>query len=208
MPERMKSRPNTCVGELPEATMIQEHNLVIIGGSGRNVGKTEFVCRLIARLSTTNTIYGLKISAIYPDEGIFHGNHGRSDVHSAIFEETRADTGKDTSRMLRAGAARVFYLRSEDKGILSAYRRWRRRVPADAAIVCESNSLAMYVRPAIYIMITKAAGVVKPRAQKMLEQADMVVFSDGKSGFGDLCRLHFTAGGFVLDSDKTEGGAR
>ncbi|HKJ63838.1 MAG TPA: hypothetical protein VJ969_00435 [Desulfopila sp.] len=188
--------------------MLQDRNLIIIGGSGRNVGKTEFVCRLIARLSTTNTIYGLKISAIYPDEGIFHGNHGRTDTHNAFFEETRADTGKDTSRMLRAGAARVFYLRSEDKDVLSAYSRWRRNVPADAGIVCESNSLAKYVRPAIYIMIRKEAGEVKPRAQKMLELADMVVFSDGKSGFSDLCRLHLTAGGFVLDSEEPKGGAR
>ncbi len=181
--------------------MKRDRNLVIIGGCGRNVGKTEFACRLIARISAAQKIYGLKISAIYPDEGIFHGNHGKSGEGRALFEETRADTDKDTSRMLRAGAARVFYLRSEDSGILSAYSQWRRLVPVTAAVICESNSLAKYVRPAVFVMVRKLAGQIKPRAQKMLEQADLVVFSDGTSGFDDLRRLRYTGDGFKLDSE-------
>src|SRR6056297_165204 len=98
--------------------MLHDPNLLIVGGTGRNVGKTEFVCRLIEKISRTEVVYALKVSAIFPDEEIYHGNHdGEESVHH-LFEETRMETGKDTSRMLQAGASRVFYLRGDDNTIL------------------------------------------------------------------------------------------
>ena len=42
-----------------------------------------------------------------------------------FFEEVRSDTGKDTSRMLRAGAEKVFFLCGDSGDILEDMRRFR-----------------------------------------------------------------------------------
>ena len=174
--------------------MITDKNLIIIGGAGRNVGKTEFVCRLIEKFSRTMDIYGLKVSAIYPDEELLHGDHSEDEVRNSLFEETRADTTKDTSRMLRAGAKRVFYLRSDDKSISAVFSEFQKRLPTGAVVVCESNSLINFVRPGLFLIVRSVDGGIKPRALPLLEQADGVIVSDKKSGFPDMAKISFEAG--------------
>ena len=170
--------------------MLFDNTVLIVGGTARNVGKTEFVCRLIEKISANNSVYALKVSAIFPDEGIYHGDHTGEPEDQHLFEEMRHDTAKDTSRMLRAGAKRVFYLRCEDNCILEAFNRFRNQLPADTAIVCESNSLAEHVQPGLLIMVTKDKEQIKPRAKERLKHADLIVFSDGSSGFKELDQIH------------------
>jgi len=125
--------------------MKQDNKLLIVSGTGRNVGKTEFVCRLIKKKSTKHEIYALKVSAVYPDEDIYHGNHSEEFSNHYLLEETRKDTAKDTSRISKAGAQRVFYLRSNDAGIKRGFAGFRKHIPKKAVIVCESNSLWQHV---------------------------------------------------------------
>jgi hypothetical protein len=171
--------------------MLLDNTLLIVGGTARNVGKTEFVCRLIKKTSANNSVYALKVSAIFPDEGIHHGDHSGEPEDQHLFEEKRHDTAKDTSRMLRAGAKRVFYLRCEDNCILEVFNRFRKQLPADTAIVCESNSLAKHVQPGLLIMVTKDGEEVKPRAKARMDHADLIVVSDGSSGFKELDQIHY-----------------
>lgn len=170
---------------------IDDH-LLIVGGTARNVGKTEFVCRLIKKFSRNFPVFGLKVSAIFPDEGIYHGDHTNDNKARRLVEETRLDTNKDTSRMLRAGAHRVYYLRSEDDGILSGYKELRKQLSRDAVIVCESNALGEHLRAGLQVMVTKEKVSVKARAQARLRKADLIVVSDGCSGFKELERINFT----------------
>ncbi|SHO46749.1 P-loop NTPase family protein [Desulfopila aestuarii] len=175
-------------------------NLLIVGGTGRNVGKTEFVCRLIAKLSLQTDIYALKVSAIHPDEEIYHGDHG-GDCSSLgqLAEESRQVGNKDTIRMLRAGAKRVFYLRSDGSGIEKGFQEFLNTIPEEAAIICESNSLGDVVDPALLIVVKAAAGQVKPRAIAQLERADLVIISDGQSGFPQLEKIDYdTVAGWYL----------
>lgn len=171
--------------------MLQDNTLLIVGGTARNVGKTELACRIIKKISTETHVYALKVSTIFPDEGIYHGNHSEDSEDQSLFEETRYDTAKDTSRMLRAGAKRVFYLRSEDTGILEAFTRFRSQLPADTAIVCESNSLAGHVQPGLLVMVKKEGEKIKVRAEKRLKTADLIIVSDGSSGFNELDQIHY-----------------
>lgn len=173
--------------------MIVDDHLLIVGGTARNVGKTEFVCQLIKAISHNHSIYGLKVSAIFPDEGIYHGTHSDDVATRQVIEETRLDTSKDTSRMLQAGARRVFYLRSEDDGILSGYQEFKRQLPHDALIVCESNALGEHLKAGLQIIVTKKDVPVKPRAQARLEKVDLVISSDGYSGFKELERIDYTS---------------
>lgn len=165
-------------------------NLLIVGGAGRNVGKTEFVCRLIRKIAKKHEVYGLKVSTIFPDEQLFHGDHSGDAPSGHLYEETRVSPEKDTSRMLRAGAKRVFYLRSDDnKGVLAGFEEFLQKIPRDAAVICESNSLGNIVEPALYIMVKSVSGEVKTRAITQLAHADLVVVSDGQSGFPEIEKI-------------------
>ncbi len=166
--------------------MHKDERLLVVGGAGRNVGKTEFVCRLIAKFATNRDIYGLKVSTIFPDEALFHGTHADDEPVHQLFEETRRELAKDTSRMLRAGAKKVYYLRSDDSGIKESFEYFRNLVPENAIIICESNSLGQVVIPGLKIMVRSTNGQVKPRAIAQLKEADIVVVSDGSSGFPEL----------------------
>ena len=182
------------------------NTLLIVGGTGRNVGKTEFVCRLIAQIASHHSVYALKVSSIFPDEEMYHGSHKENEGRRQLFEETRSNTQKDTSRMLRAGATKVFYLQGSDSEVDSGYNEFLAQVPEKTAIVCESNSLGQFVRPALSVMVRTSDGVIKPRAVPQLESADLVVVSDCCSGFPELSLISYTvdAGWIVLPTPTQE----
>lgn len=161
-------------------------HLIIIGGTGRNIGKTEFVCGLIQRHSSQHQTYGLKVSAIFPDEMHCHGGDKPAGNEGNLFEEINRDSFKDTSRMLRAGAKRVFFLCGDNEDIISGFEYYLGLIPDGGVIVCESNSLAEYIDPGLYVMIRTASTITKERARKNLGKADLVVTSTGQGGFPEL----------------------
>ena len=174
--------------------MTANKRLLVVGGTGRNVGKTEFVCRLIERIARVRLIYALKVSSVYPDEERFHGSHSAGNVEGQLFEEQSASKSKDTSRMLLAGAKKAFYLRSDGDRILDGYKAFQKRIPDGSPVVCESNSLGHVIEPALSIVIKSSHTPVKPRAYALLESADLVVVSDGKSGFPELDAVEYLEG--------------
>lgn len=167
-------------------------NLLIIAGAGRNVGKTELVCRLIKKYSSQRDIYGLKVSAIYPDEAIYHGDHSNQQFTTNLYEEIRSDQEKDTSRMLRAGAKKVFYLQGDDEQIRAGFLEFQRLIPDAAPVICESSSLWKYVRPGLLVLVKAAHVEIKPRAVEIAEHASLIVDSDGRSGFSQLDSIFYS----------------
>ena len=172
--------------------MSKNNKLLIAGGTGRNVGKTEFLCRLIKKISTERPVYAIKVSAIFPDEELYHGNHSVDESGLCLVEETNRTTDKDTSKMLRAGAVQVFYLRTDNTGIKAGFDQFLKHIPENAVVVCESNSLGQFVQPALSIMVKPVSGQIKQRAVAQLECADLVVVSDGVSGFPALQSICFS----------------
>jgi len=178
-------------------------HLIIIGGTGRNVGKTEFVCRLIAKISAHFHVYGLKVSAMFPDEIFHHGNHDSLPEAPVLFEEKNRNSHKDTSRMLRAGAERVFFLSGDSNEIGGSYKQVMEKIPPQCALVCESNSLADHVKPGLYIIISGERTPVKERTKEKCKEADMIVISDGKSNFSELEDIFFSQekGWYLINRD-------
>lgn len=166
--------------------MVRLDNLLIVAGAGRNVGKTEFICRLIEKHSDQRDIYGLKVSALHPDEAIYHGDHSNKPFTTNLFEETRYDLDKDTSRMLRAGAKKVYYLQGDDEQIHIGFQEFKSMIPATAPIVCESSSLWKYVQPGLLVLVKAADVEIKPRALAIGEHASLIIDSDGLSGFPQI----------------------
>ena len=89
--------------------------MVMIGGNSRNAGKTTLACGIISKLAATHDIIGLKVTSIRPGEEGLHGAHDENYLSDfEVMEELDAGSQKDTSKMLRAGAKQVFYLRVYD----------------------------------------------------------------------------------------------
>ena len=180
-------------------------DLLIVAGAGRNVGKTEFVCRLIEQCSRQRDIYGLKVSAIHPDEAIYHGDHSTQQFTTNLYEEIRSDQEKDTSRMLRAGARKVFYLQGDDDQIRAGFREFQRLIPDAAPVICESSSLWKYVRPGLLVLVKAAHVQIKPRAVEIAEHASLIIDSDGRSGFSQLDSISYSGGhGWSYRSDQPD----
>lgn len=190
-------------GNPVDSAMEKLKDLLIVAGAGRNVGKTEFVCRLIEQCSFKNDIYGLKVSAIHPDEAIYHGDHSTQQFSANLYEETRYELEKDTSRMLRAGARKVFYLQGDDAQIRAGFQKFQRLIPAAAPIICESSSLWKYVRPGLLVLVKAVHVKIKPRALEIADHASLIVDSDGLSGFSQLDSISYSeVDGWSYHSDR------
>lgn len=132
--------------------MNQLPNTLLISGSGRNCGKTTLVCDLIHTMSNTARIIGLKITPH------FHQTANNQQLIEEglgykIYRETDKGSGKDTARMLNAGASKVYFLQSDDNHLLHAARKLYQHIPVDAYVVCESGSLGLYFKPDYHVLV-------------------------------------------------------
>lgn len=172
--------------------MIHDSRLIIVGGTSRNVGKTEFSCNLIEKLVKDHDVYGLKVSTISPD--ILKGGSKATFLDSSyqLNEEKKRETKKDTSRMLRAGAKGVYYLQSDGAGLKEGFEEFQKLIPKNAVVVCESNSLDQCVKPELLVVVRTIDGHITKKAEKRLTKADLVVISDGVSGFPELEKINLS----------------
>jgi len=127
-------------------------NLLLIAGTGTKSGKTTLACRIIEQFTHLNitaikitphfheTTPGLK--AIIEEPGY------------AIYEETNIESQKDTSRMLRAGADKVYYAKVLDDRLLFVFDKIKELIPDGTPIVCESPALRYYTEPGVFLIIS------------------------------------------------------
>jgi hypothetical protein len=153
-------------------------SLVVIGGHSRSVGKTSVVAGLISALAEFEwtaakiTQYG---------HGICSANGEACDCatgdHSwAITEERNRMGESDTSRFLAAGAARVFWVRTEQGRLAEAMPTLRDRLKSARNMIIESNSIMKFLRPNLYLTILNPATAdFKKSAQEFLDRADAVI---------------------------------
>ncbi len=100
--------------------MIKFPNLLLIAGTGRNSGKTTFACSTIKKVSEIIKVTALKISPH------FHGGTESlkmlvGNENFNLYEETSATSDKDSSKMLQAGAVKVYYIETSDSFISEAF---------------------------------------------------------------------------------------
>jgi hypothetical protein len=127
-------------------------NLLIIAGTGNKSGKTTIACRIIEQFRYLR-IVSIKITPHFhettPGLEIISGGPGFS-----IYEETNNGTAKDTSRMLKAGAAKVYFAKVTDNSLAFAFGEILKKVPAGTPIICESPALRKYTEPGLLIIMT------------------------------------------------------
>lgn len=132
--------------------MLEIKNILLVSGSGRNSGKTTVACNIIRHLAKTEMIVGLKISPH------FHSSGNKQQIVAEeegyrIFRETDVHTGKDSSRMLSAGATEVYFIQCTDGHLHKVYEQLKKIIPPDHPVVCESGSFASVYQPGLHILI-------------------------------------------------------
>jgi hypothetical protein len=153
-------------------------SLVVIGGHSRSVGKTSVVASLISALPEFGWT-AVKITQY--GHGICSANGEACDCatadHSwAISEEHDRSGNSDTSRFLSAGAAPVFWVRTEQGRLAEALPTLRKKLEHTRNVIIESNSILKFIRPDLYMtVLDPATADFKTSAREFLDRADAVI---------------------------------
>lgn len=163
---------------MKEVSGLKMPNLLIIAGTGTKSGKTSLACRLIGQFRHAGVI-GIKITPHFHETtpGLELLAEGSGHV---VFEEKNRETNKDTSRMLRAGAARVFYIKATDNTLPGAFREIPGLIPGNVPVVCESSALRLFVYPGLFVVMKHHGN----ENQKDIEQ--LLMFSHKAFTLDDL----------------------
>lgn len=178
--------------------MINSPNWMIVYGTDRNVGKTLLITRVIQRISKNCPIIGVKISPHHhpldPSANILY-----KDSNSVIVEEHLIDTGKDSARMLKAGATRSFFIQVFDDHLGDILPILFEILPPNIPVVCESGWIREYVQPGIFIIVNQSGNTqVKKSVAKIRPLADLWVEFDGQVFDCDLSRLEYAKDGWHI----------
>lgn len=164
--------------------LLQIDNMLMIGATGRNSGKTTLAISIINKYKTKLPIIAFKLITVRDHSdicprggkgcGICHGLKANYDIK----EETGEGT-KDTMLLKKAGADHVYLIRAIKDNIKDALEEALKLVPEDAVVLCESNSARLVAKPACFVMInSNQTGNVKPTAKAVMDLADIVLESD------------------------------
>lgn len=131
--------------------MLSIPNLLIIAGTGNKSGKTTFACRIIEQFRYLD-LASVKITPHFhePTPGLVLLE---GEKEYSLFEETNQWTQKDTSRMLRAGASKVYFANAAGSSILEVVKKVNQLVRKDAPVICESPALRNYVEPGLFVIM-------------------------------------------------------
>lgn len=156
-------------------------DFILIGAAERNVGKTEFACELIQRHASKQAVIGVKTK---PDPAL-------SEPYR-LTEETDDSTGKDTARMLAAGAKKVYFLRVQPDRLAEGLAALLDVLPAQSCVVCESTRLRQLLEPGLFLLLKKTGSTtLKPSCGKLIGFADQIIQFDGTGWDFQPDQIHF-----------------
>ncbi|MBN1675848.1 MAG: NTP transferase domain-containing protein [Kiritimatiellae bacterium] len=196
--------------QVPFPGMITLPNMLMIGSTGRNVGKTEFACSLLRRFGAAHGVIGLKVTTIREKDGTCpRGGKGCGVCSSltgeyGITEENDPGSGKDTSRLLAAGAARVLWLRVMRDHLEEGMAALLAETGRDRPLICESNSLRAAVWPGLFLMARDPDETAcKASAAAVRKYVDRMLLSDGKRFDIDLETINWDGARWTLREDAS-----
>jgi len=155
-------------------------NLLIISGNGRDSGKTSLACEIIKKFSS-RSIIAIKICPhFYPEDGGL--NVVFKDTNFTIAEEKNTTSGKDSSRMLEAGADKVYFIQVKDDQLENAFAKLMTLINPKSLLICESGWLRSMVKPGVFIMANhEGREDLKENFKKLMSKADLKVIYNGQS---------------------------
>jgi hypothetical protein len=152
--------------------MTEYPNILFISGSGRKGGKTYLACEIIKRLSGSFPVMAIKIT---PHK---HGNnHLRQVVHSSdkmfIALENFQSNGKDSSRMLNAGADKVYFIQAEDSEIPNALELIQ--LNKNEPVICETGGAGRFITPGLQIFLDSGQNDNELKNRDIKYKSDLII---------------------------------
>lgn len=192
-------------GEVVIDGMIEAPRMFMIGSTGRNSGKTELVCALIDKFSKTHEVVAVKVTTVKEIDGSCSRSCKDCGVctnlsdNYLITREIDAGRGKDTERMVAAGASTAFWLRVLKQHLDEGAAALLTGIGQDALVICESNSMRSLVNPGVFVICNRRGEHrFKESADAVRGHMDrLVTFTDDPVG-------DRTAGRFDLDLDDVD----
>ena len=142
--------------------------IVVVGGSGKDVGKTALVCAMIAALREFEWT-AVKIAGHDYEGAGAEGNESRSKV----WEERSPGSETDTARFLAAGARRALLVTRF--GAEVPVEEIRRAIGADRNVIFESNRIVDAIKPDVCLALVGGGPEKKASFLRLLRLADAVV---------------------------------
>ncbi len=131
--------------------MIKAPKTIIISGTSRNVGKTTYAQKIIREFKIENPI-AIKISSH------FHSHNYKMKIVDVnddykIWEEINPNENTDSSKMLKAGANKVFYIESKDESLPKVITVLQRIIDFNNRIIIESAAIRRYIQPKEFVLL-------------------------------------------------------
>lgn len=149
-------------------------NLLLISGTGRNVGKTTLVCAIIKKFSAKHKIIALKITPHF--HNVNPGLIIEKNEKFIISEEINIEYDKDTALMLKAGASKVYFIQVIDIYLKEAVKFIFEYIDTTALIICESARLRTLITPGIFILLNSKQNVEKNK--DLFNFADEIAYKE------------------------------
>lgn len=170
-------------------------NMILIGSTARNSGKTTLATSIINKYKLSRPVVALKVTTIQEKNGkCIRGGEGCGVCSSLkgnfeITEELNAANNKDTSLLLAAGAKKVYWLKTLKNNVYEGFKEFIDRIPENALIICESNSLRKVVNPGVFVMIKNTQdSQMKKSASEVIDQADIIIENSFNDNFEEVIK--------------------
>jgi len=173
--------------------------ILLVAGSGRNVGKTSLICKIIEKIRHTNRIVAIKLT------NHFHAttNNSGEDIvlyqtdGYTIYKEETIST-KDSGRFLLSGAEMVLYIEALKQCTKEAFLKALTLIPKDSAIICESGGLSDHTQASGFILVVGNTIKNKSEQDQRLPMADLVFDSSDENVAFDVSAIRFEDGGWNI----------
>ncbi len=186
----------------PELMKKHYPNIILISGTGSNVGKTTLSCRIIEQFVHLG-IVAVKITPHWHPQPDNIPVLLKED-HLLIIRENNLNSAKDSSRMLRSGARQVYFVQNTvDKGLLKAFPAIINEIGPARPMVIESAALGQFIRPAVHFHITRPSSLTH-KLQNSGIPIDYIVSFDGESFDFDLNNIRWVNNEWIIEPQKKE----
>ncbi len=184
--------PFPCILEKGFFMENKSKNILLVSGSGKNVGKTTFIQEIISQKQAKG-ITAVKISPHFHKitSGLIPVVSGEG---WEIFRETNTQIQKDSSRFLRAGAKTSYYIQAEKTKTAEAYNELKKIIPKGSPSIIESAGIREFINPGFYVIVIAEENYSEKELEGELMKADLIVFSDKKQFYPDAGNIHFNNG--------------
>jgi len=135
--------------------------LLLIAGSGQNVGKTTLACHILQNEKEKNPT-AVKITPHFHQitEGLVQIANGNN---WALYEETSKTSNKDSALYLQNGAAKSYLIQTPDSGLTEAFSELKKILPPKNPVVIESAALINIIQPGLFILVLPAGNRIRKK---------------------------------------------